>query len=141
MQPTRVMRLVCRSMPQYADGSFGAVLDKGTMDAMACGEKAAADIHRMLMESSRQVNIAQALSLLYSNYLDARACFKVPSLLTNSCYSVGHSIMSKLVYTAYVTQVFRALLAVCLKHLNRCIHHVKHGAGEGAVSDISTCVQ
>ena len=40
-------------MPQYADSSFGAVLDKGTMDAMACGERAAIDIHSMLTEISR----------------------------------------------------------------------------------------
>lgn len=62
-----VLHVVCRSMPQYTDSSFGAVLDKGTMDAMACGEKAGADIHHMLMESSRQVNTAQALPLLYSH--------------------------------------------------------------------------
>ena len=54
-------------MPQYTDSSFGAVLDKGTMDAMACGEKAAVDIHHMLMESSRQVNTAQALPWLQSH--------------------------------------------------------------------------
>ena len=41
-------------MPQFADASFEAVLDKGTMDAMACGEHAAADIHSMMMEVSRQ---------------------------------------------------------------------------------------
>ncbi len=46
-------------MPQFADSSFGAVLDKGTMDAMACGEHAAADIHDLLTESSRQVPYAQ----------------------------------------------------------------------------------
>ena len=44
---------VCRNMPQYADAAFGAVLDKGTLDAMACSEKAATDIHSMLKESSR----------------------------------------------------------------------------------------
>ena len=45
-------------MPQFADSSFGAVLDKGTMDAMACGEHASADIHDLLTESSRQVPVA-----------------------------------------------------------------------------------
>ena len=40
-------------MFEYTDATFGAVLDKGTMDAMACGEHAAADIHSMLKESSR----------------------------------------------------------------------------------------
>ncbi len=51
-------------MPQYADSSFEAVLDKGTMDAMACGEHAAADIHDFFTESSRQVSDAQLLQHL-----------------------------------------------------------------------------
>ncbi len=55
---------ICRSMPQYADSSFEAVLDKGTMDAMACGEHAAADIHDFFTESSRQVSDAQLLQHL-----------------------------------------------------------------------------
>lgn len=42
-----------RNMPQYADAAFGAVLDKGTLDAMACSQNAATDIHSMLKESSR----------------------------------------------------------------------------------------
>lgn len=54
-------------MPQFADGSYGAVLDKGTMDAMACGEHAVADIHDLLTESSRQVSDAQLLQLLQCN--------------------------------------------------------------------------
>lgn len=53
-----------RCMPQFADSSFEAVLDKGTMDAMACGEEAAADIHDMLAESSRQESTAQLLKAL-----------------------------------------------------------------------------
>ncbi len=52
-----------RSMPQFSDSSFGAVVDKGTMDAMACGEKAASDIHSMLSEISRQ-DTAHAACLL-----------------------------------------------------------------------------
>ncbi len=51
-------------MPQYADSSFEAVLDKGTMDAMACGEHAAADIRVFFIESSRQVSDAQLLQHL-----------------------------------------------------------------------------
>ena len=51
-------------MPQFADSSYGAVLDKGTMDAMACGEHAVADIHDLLTESSRQVSDAQLLQHL-----------------------------------------------------------------------------
>lgn len=33
----------CRSMPQYEDGSFGSVLDKGTLDAVLCSSHGTAD--------------------------------------------------------------------------------------------------
>lgn len=46
----------CRSMPQYADGSFGSVLDKGTLDAVLCSSHGVADaaayineVHRLLV--------------------------------------------------------------------------------------------
>lgn len=46
----------CRSMPQYADCSFGTVLDKGTLDAVLCSSHGQADsidyvneVHRLLM--------------------------------------------------------------------------------------------
>lgn len=46
----------CRSMPQYADGSFGSVVDKGTLDAVLCSSHGQADtidyvneVHRILM--------------------------------------------------------------------------------------------
>ncbi|KAG2489370.1 hypothetical protein HYH03_012200 [Edaphochlamys debaryana] len=44
----------CRSMPQFADGSFaGGVLDKGTLDALLCGESDEADSLAMLRECHR----------------------------------------------------------------------------------------
>jgi SAM-dependent methyltransferase len=33
----------CRSMPQYGDGSFGSVLDKGTLDAVLCSSHGTLD--------------------------------------------------------------------------------------------------
>lgn len=33
----------CRNMPQFADGLFGSVLDKGTLDAVLCSSHGAAD--------------------------------------------------------------------------------------------------
>lgn len=46
----------CRSMPQYVDGSFGSVLDKGTLDAVLCSSHGQTDtvdymneVHRLLM--------------------------------------------------------------------------------------------
>jgi ubiquinone/menaquinone biosynthesis C-methylase UbiE len=45
----------CRSMPQYADSSFGSVLDKGTLDAVLCSSHGQTDtvdymneVHRLL---------------------------------------------------------------------------------------------
>jgi ubiquinone/menaquinone biosynthesis C-methylase UbiE len=39
-----------RSMPQYQDNSFQGVLDKGTLDALLCGELEEADSRAMLRE-------------------------------------------------------------------------------------------
>ncbi|KAG2447149.1 hypothetical protein HYH02_007895 [Chlamydomonas schloesseri] len=44
----------CRSMPEYADGSFpGGVLDKGTLDALLCGDSDEEDSLQMLRECYR----------------------------------------------------------------------------------------
>ena len=43
----------CRSMPQYERGSFASVIDKGTLDAMACGADPFTSIASMLKEVSR----------------------------------------------------------------------------------------
>lgn len=43
----------CRSMPEFTDSSFASVIDKGTLDAMACGDKAFESISSMLREVSR----------------------------------------------------------------------------------------
>ena len=40
-------------MPEYSSDSFGSVLDKGTLDAMACGDHASDNIRNMLSEISR----------------------------------------------------------------------------------------
>jgi EEF1A lysine methyltransferase 4 len=40
-------------MPEFGDASFDAVLDKGTMDAILCGDSAQANAAAMLAECSR----------------------------------------------------------------------------------------
>eukprot|EP00879_Flechtneria_rotunda_P013061 GHRR01013641.1.p3 GENE.GHRR01013641.1~~GHRR01013641.1.p3 ORF type:complete len:117 (-),score=33.50 GHRR01013641.1:2971-3321(-) len=42
-----------RAMPQYANGGFYGVLDKGTLDALLCGDSEAADSAAMLKEVLR----------------------------------------------------------------------------------------
>lgn len=42
-----------RSMPEFGDCSFGAVIDKGTLDAILCSPTALADGTRMLREAHR----------------------------------------------------------------------------------------
>ncbi|GIL49254.1 hypothetical protein Vafri_5381 [Volvox africanus] len=44
----------CRNMPQYIDASFGGgVLDKGTLDALLCGDNDEVDADAMLQECHR----------------------------------------------------------------------------------------
>mmetsp|Transcript_34017 Transcript_34017/g.101200 ORF Transcript_34017/g.101200 Transcript_34017/m.101200 type:complete len:123 (-) Transcript_34017:103-471(-) len=40
-------------MPEFEDASFSGVLDKGTLDALMCGDTAEEDASRMLSEISR----------------------------------------------------------------------------------------
>jgi hypothetical protein len=42
-----------RSLPEYPDGAFGSVLDKGTLDAILCGADAAASAAAALAECCR----------------------------------------------------------------------------------------
>jgi SAM-dependent methyltransferase len=44
-----------RAMPELADASFDAVVDKGTLDALVCGTSAARDAARALQECCRCV--------------------------------------------------------------------------------------
>jgi hypothetical protein len=39
-----------RSMPEYADGSYAGVLDKGTLDALLCGDDDTAAAAQMMAE-------------------------------------------------------------------------------------------
>jgi hypothetical protein len=51
--PVLTVALPCRSLPQYADGSFDAILDKGTLDSLMCGEHAGDSSMQMLEECHR----------------------------------------------------------------------------------------
>ena len=100
-------------MPQYSNGSFGAVLDKGTMDAMACGEKAVADIYHMLMESSRHVNTAQTLPLLHGDTTILSALMALPTLQTSVCIASWRSrvVLALMLRPCLHTSLRRQLLA------------------------------
>jgi hypothetical protein len=39
-----------KSMPEYADGSYAGILDKGTLDALLCGEDDTAAAEQMMAE-------------------------------------------------------------------------------------------
>lgn len=43
----------CRDMPSEASCSYDGVFDKGTVDAILCGEKSTEHGHRMLREVCR----------------------------------------------------------------------------------------
>jgi EEF1A lysine methyltransferase 4 len=43
----------CRCMPEFADGSFASIIDKGTLDGLLCGANSIADATAMLREVGR----------------------------------------------------------------------------------------
>ena len=57
----------CRSMPQYEDAAFAAVIDKGTLDAIMCGEHAEADAVAMVLECHRYAQPTGLLVLSLSS--------------------------------------------------------------------------
>ena len=48
----------CRSMPEFSTGSFGTIIDKGTMDAVLCANNGQQDTFRYLREVNRQEGMA-----------------------------------------------------------------------------------
>lgn len=52
----------CRNMAMFQDGSFGAVLDKGTMDAMLCADDDTGNASKMLAEAYRVLQNGGLLS-------------------------------------------------------------------------------
>lgn len=53
----------CRNMAMFQDGSFRAVLDKGTMDAMLCADDDTGNASKMLAEAYRVLQNGELLSL------------------------------------------------------------------------------
>jgi hypothetical protein len=61
-------------MPQYADGAFaGGVLDKGTLDALLCGDSEEADSLALLCEVHRVSAVPRAGSRTHTCCDGARA--------------------------------------------------------------------
>eukprot|EP00775_Hariotina_reticulata_P003183 gene3183-3461_t len=55
-----------RCMPQYNDCSFGGILDKGTLDALLCGDNEAADAAALLGQVWRLLQPGAAYVLITS---------------------------------------------------------------------------
>ena len=58
-----------RSMPQYADGCFHGVLDKGTLDALLCGDTDERDAAALLGEVWRLLAPGAAYVMITSGVL------------------------------------------------------------------------
>eukprot|EP00775_Hariotina_reticulata_P002306 gene2306-2614_t len=66
-----------RSMPDFKDASFQAVIDKGTLDAILCGEHASSNAANMLQECTRVLRPGAVLLII--TYGDPAA--RLPLLL------------------------------------------------------------
>lgn len=70
----------CRSMPQYKDSSFDAVIDKGTMDAILCGDQSVENCRRLFAECSRVIRPGGTMiSITYGDPLSRLFYFLDPS--------------------------------------------------------------
>lgn len=71
----------CRSLPQFKDGSFDAILDKGTLDSLMCGQHAGEDSMRMLQEAhrsvSQSVSTSRQASLVSKQHMGGRSRYRV----------------------------------------------------------------
>jgi hypothetical protein len=63
-----------RAMPQHADASFAGVLDKGTLDALLCGDAADADGAALLSETWRLLQAGAAYVMITSG-AGAHVCY------------------------------------------------------------------
>ncbi|GBF90084.1 hypothetical protein Rsub_02792 [Raphidocelis subcapitata] len=62
----------CRSMPQYGDGSFSGVLDKGTLDAVLCSGSGLVDARAYVSEAYRLLAPGGAFLLISLGAPDSR---------------------------------------------------------------------
>lgn len=70
-----------RSMPEFKNGAFDAVIDKGTLDAVLCGEHAGDNATSMLDECSRVLRPGGVLMVVTYG----EPCSRLP-LLLQPCY-------------------------------------------------------
>ena len=52
-QTMRFIHMDCRSMEDFGDATFDAAIDKGTLDAILCGDNSTANAHKMISEIYR----------------------------------------------------------------------------------------
>ena len=62
----------CRCMPQLADSSFDAAIDKGTIDGTLCAADGAVNAHKMLCEIHRVLRPGGPLVLISYGHPQAR---------------------------------------------------------------------
>jgi len=63
-------------MPQYGEGSFGGVLDKGTLDALLCGDNEASDAAALLGEVWRLLQPGAAYVMITSGQRTGPSCMR-----------------------------------------------------------------
>lgn len=80
-----------RSLPQFSDGSFDAILDKGTLDSLMCGEHAGDNSMQMLEECHRYVRVRPRVRLVRQHRTAQHTHMAALQHNPEACAAVGSS--------------------------------------------------
>lgn len=113
----------CRSMPQYADGSFGSVLDKGTLDAVLCSSHGTADAVAYINEVFRLLEPGGVFLLISLGQPHAR-------LTALKCQAAASHVSTALPYLSAELQQRAAASAAATAAANGTVSSKGSGVGD-----------
>jgi hypothetical protein len=98
-----------RSMPQYGDAVFAGVLDKGTLDALLCGDTEATDVAALLGEVWRLLQPGAAYVMITSGEFCVLICCCSVCLLAAVDRLLGSRCGCAALKTVAATKFWRGL--------------------------------